>query len=637
MSSTNRLIQDLEAKIEEASQKYYTDGSSDLTDKEFDAIEAELQRLHPNSEKLNKTGSGYSVLLDNTPGAKLPHLYGEVGSLSKCRCWDEIPKNFRYTVLKASLKLDGMSAALYYKNGYLQNALTRGDGRVGIDITEKVLYFADVYKLNDETFTGCIRGEILMSNSNFAKFKEKHPDCKNARNSTAGLINSNEISEDLKLLDLVVYNVIGCESDEWPLVYNTYDKLIRFLSDNFKYVVPNKSIQLTEDSLMDDMNILKDLWYNEWPADGIVLSTPYVCYDIITHEVQYDSVAFKFPAEEVCTTVKSVEWEMTKTRYAFPRIKVEPVELAGTTVQYATGYNAKFIADNFIGPGAEIIIRKSGEIIPQVMKVIEKAEVPDIILECPDCGELLEWNGVHLCCKNETCRNAEIQDLLAWINNIVPMDNFGDKLRLKFLNEYFGDNLSVESVMSETKCSMLFGVRYGSQHRMFMEMMARLFSDKITLKSALLALNIPRLGEVTSEKLSNYPDVVERILEAAEKDDPMSILDLNGYIGDANADSIRSNLYKFKRLRFIWDRIIVNDVVAPSDRGSVAITGKLSVSRKQFESELKSAGFKVVSSVNKTTDFLITDDPNSKSSKNISADKFGTKKLTEHEFRELYI
>lgn len=637
MSSMNKLIKSLEKTIEDSSQKYYSNGSSELTDEEFDAVEAKLKQLNPESEALHRTSLGYDVYLDTTPGAKMPHLYGEVGSLIKCRCWTELPNRFRYTALKASLKLDGMSVALYYKDGYLQNAITRGDGHVGVDITEKVLYFSDVYELNDKGFTGCIRGEILMSNENFAKFKETNPNYKNARNSTAGLINSNEISENLKFLDIVVYNVIGCESDVWPKLYNTYDKLIQFLSRNFTFVVPNKSIQLDEVTLTEDMNILKDLWYDMWPADGIVLSSNDVIYNGITHEMSYDSIAFKFPAKEVCTTVKNVEWKMTKTRYAFPRINIEPVELAGTTVQYATAYNAKFIKDNYIGPGAEIIIRKSGEIIPQVMKVITKAEVPDIILECPICGETLQWNGVHLCCTNENCKNAEIQDLLVWINNIAPMDNFGDKLRLKFLEYYYHkENLSVECVMTNRKNIVASKVS-GKQHEMFANMMNQLYDGKVTLKSALLALNIPRLGDITSEKLAAYPDVVERIIEASENDDPVSILDLNGYIGDANADSIRDNLHKFKRLRFLDNRILMNDVLSTSNKGNVAITGRLSVSRKQLEYELKSAGYKVVSSVNKNTDFLITDDPNSNSSKNIAADKFNVIKITEKEFRNKYM
>ncbi|MDE5649145.1 MAG: hypothetical protein K2I33_04505 [Oscillospiraceae bacterium] len=117
-----------------------------------------------------------------------------VGSLEKCRTWDEIKSQFKNTEVDISLKLDGISVVLYYNEGKLYQALTRGDGETGIDITDKIHIILKGNRYIDTSFTGAIRGEIVMAFDNFSKFKELHPEAKNPRNSVAGIINGKEIS-----------------------------------------------------------------------------------------------------------------------------------------------------------------------------------------------------------------------------------------------------------------------------------------------------------------------------------------------------------------------------------------------------------------------------------------------------------
>lgn len=618
----------LEDKIKLEAQKYYTDGSNSVTDEEFDEMVEELKRQNPDSELL-KTGWGYDVNKDTTPGEKVAHKYGEAGSLEKARIWKEIPNNMKDKNVYVSLKLDGLSVVAYYEHGRLIRALTRGDGFIGIDITNK-LGGRCIPNQIDTDFTGAVRGEIIMPYNNFEKFKNVHPEAKNPRNSTVGLIGANEVSEDLNYLRVYMYTMFASES-EYP---ESMTDVVQWVEEYFDYTAPYIVAEIKEDSYYSTLEEIHERWEERTnlPNDGLVLTVG--INQELSGYIFYDAIAFKFPAEDKITEVEDVLWEMSKTGYYVPRVKVRPVDLSGATVTYATAFNAKYIQDNQIGKGTKIRLTRSGEVIPYIKEVLEAtgAQMPDT---CPECEERLYWNGVHLTCINLNCPNMIRQDLLAWINNVAPLDDFGDTLRLKYIYDLYGrEVVSVEDMMDTRE----IGSKYqqgGVQDNLFVQMIRLLHTTKIPANEAIMALNIPRFGDKTSVKLAQQPEVLERIMnEAMTTCDPVNLLDLNGYIGDANADAIRDNLWKFARLRYIWNRIEFKN--AAQAKGKVAITGKLSVPRKVFEKELAEAGW-TCGDISKETKFLITDNPNSSSSKNQKADKLGIQKITESEFRKMYL
>lgn len=625
--------------IAEASQKYYSDGSSNLTDDQFDALlDSELSG-DPDSY-LADVGHGYNVELDTTYGEKYQHIYGSVGSLKKCRKWKELNTTLKSRVVCPSLKLDGISCVLYYVDGKVTRVLTRGDGSIGIDITDKV---SKIFPMSvpDNSFTGAIRGEILMSYEMFDLYTKDHPEMKNPRNTTAGIINSKDGS-GVEFLSLIVYTVIASENR----VFEYYSGMHRMLEDWFGsdkvvyYKDPNKLDEKSFDSYMLD---LKDEWYGKYPADGIVLT----CEALIQEDngyVEYDAQAYKFQSEVVVSEVIDVDWSMSKTRYAVPRVHISPIQIAGTTVEYCTGYNARYILDNNIGPGTIVTVEKRGEIIPNINDVIQPS-FAHMIDQCPDCGTDLIWDGVHLKCPNPECSNAIIQDTLVWLDKLVPTDFLGDKLKIKFLSELVHDNvirdMSVDSIMKST---YVYPERDDEvQRTTFAKMWNNLHSDSdILMDDAIQALNVPRFGSVTSKKLSDYPNVVNHIINNAvnyinEDDDTLDsdlYTTLCNDIGNANADSVKQYLAKFARLRYIQNRLSTS--IEDDIKGHVAVTGKLSVKRSEFEKELKACGW-ILGNISKSTSFLITDDPNSSSSKNREADKFGITKVSELEFRSKYM
>lgn len=629
---------ELEKKIKEAAQAYYTDGSSDLTDDEFDALVDQLKQEQPNSDLL-KTGWGYEASLDSTPGQKVKHRYGRAGSLEKCRTWQELGKDIQTSKIDVSLKLDGISVVLYYVSGELQIALTRGDGEIGIDITDKVTKIFPS-NVNDISFTGAVRGEILMSYEEFEKFKFAHPEAKNPRNSTAGIINGKDTYADLKYLNLVVYTIVGIENNEINTdIDEIRNKLVEMFGES--RVVPHTSlIELTEDSAIETFNQLRNEWYGVVPADGLVLTCRKATINS-NNAIEYNAKAFKFAAEQKECEVIEVEWNMSKTRYAVPKIHIKPVGLSGTTVEYCTAYHAAYVRDNSIGPGTVLKIQKRGEIIPNVDEVVKPSEA-QMITHCPDCGKELSWNGVHLQCTNPNCSNAIQQDTLIWMTNIAPKDGLGDKLKLKMLDILLDakliDDISIESIMN-CKASLSSNTESVKQNE-FAEMWNDLHTKEVTMVNALLALNVPRIGGVTAIKLSQHPAYVWMLADLAFIGDKTLPLSISAYlcraIGQANTQAIEDNLWKFERLRYIKHRVKSVSTPAAESRGKVAITGKLSVKRSDFEKELRDKGY-TPGDISKDTKFLITDDPNSSSSKNKKADQWGIVKITEEDFRKKYM
>lgn len=615
----------LEKMIQHAAQKYYQDGTSELSDQQFDEMVDKVRKENPDSEVL-RTSWGYNVDQDSTEGERRPHLYNEVGSLRKCHNWNEYNGDFfGDCAVDASLKLDGISVVLYYGNGELIEALTRGDGFTGIDITEKLRAALPSYYIAlKRPWSGAIRGEILMSYSKFEEFKRIHPDAKNPRNSTAGLINKKDSADEIaKFLNVVCYSIVGDLNSDYLKtdVRRIRSTLIEFFPE--EAVVPHTLIEVNPMSFDTRMCELRSRWYGKYPADGIVL-TKLVADHMPNGAVTYDAKAFKFPSEELETTVIDVEWAMSKTNYAVPRIHVETVELAGTQVSYCTGYNAAYIRDNFIGPGTKVAIEKRGEIIPNINSVIKStyAELPDY---CPVCGAKLEWVGVHLACTNPECDNQSMQDMLIYLNYIAPVKGLGDNIKLKYLSE----------LLTEFSINALYNARYhfdtiygDSGHRALMkEMLTKLLdiNEKVSAVSALCALNIPRVGEITAKKL------IKCKYALLHPDEPGSDHAIQAAVGGATTASIFENEEKLYWLHILGPKIIWE--VAES--GRVAVTGELSVKRNEFKKELEAAGY-TLGDVNKSCIALVCNEISS-SSKCKKAQELGIPILTEAQFRGAYL
>lgn len=630
-----QMIKGLESDIRTLSQKYYEDGTSPVSDEEFDRLLLDLKVVDPKNPLLTVVGHGYDVNEDSTYGVKVDHMYGVVGSLNKVHNWSELDDGLKNRLVVCLLKLDGISCVLYYKNSKLVRALTRGDGVVGIDITSKLKVIApDLVNLSLDGFTGAIRGELVMKFNDFDKFKIRNPEAKNPRNSTAGLINKKQIDEeDLKCISFILYSIMASGNIGYVIDYGGVLYLLSQLHETVPYKLVNS---LEEDSFDFQMSYIHSEFQRSGiPDDGLVLADNTLVKERDEYHsefmVSWNSQAYKFPSDVKETSVKNVEWNLSKTGYLIPKVNFDDIQLAGTSVSYATAFNAKYVKDMNLHTGSVVKITKSGEIIPYILEVRNEDDkvygLPEV---CPECGERLSWNGVHLQCTNDDCTGKLIWDVIWWIKSIAPADGLSDTLIQKFATKY---NIhKIKDIYDLPHMEASEGT--GKQEALFIQSIEGCKNNKIDMATAIRACNVPRFGQKTCKLCNEFYDVIVDCL----KDGFVSSQNkMKLKIGNANLDAFTSNFNKILNVNYILQNVVKVEEAEVEYQGDVCITGKLSVKRKDFENELKSFGWNPVSSVKKSTKFLITDNPSSGSSKNKSADKYGVPKISEGEFRGEYL
>lgn len=623
-------IKALERKIKEASDAYYS-GNAIMTDDEWDELVDELRAINPNSSVLNSVGWGFEPT-----GDKKPHKYQIVGSLGKAREYKKISALLRDKEVILSVKLDGISAVLYFIKGKLTMALTRGNGKEGKDITNKINRIVKIMRMNNEDsiigsdFTGAIRGELIITNSDWANLKNHTDEYKNSRNAVAGIINKDTIDYTIDYISFIAYNVLGVENTN----KNNYTQtqILNALSGVFSAnnVVLHETVTLNENT---DLEQYYKKWAVEYPTDGVVITDNNLI--VRNNVVTYNQQAYKFQSERKYSRVVNIDWNLTKTNKLVPTIEIEPIELAGATITRATAFNAQYVKDNNIYIGSVVEIERSGEVIPKIIRTVSAPDISEWFMPnvCPVCGSELVWSSVDLVCESPDCPNIAYRDLQQWVNVIGETDGIGDTLMFKFLDE--ANITCIDDLYNKDWIHRISG---GVQASKFVDAMNKVLYGNVTLDKALLALNIPRLGKTTCKTLKShsefcrtlFSDIITlgSITETTEKD-------LLNIVGVATTSSIVNNIRRLKNIKYIVDRIVYEkSSTVTASKGKVAITGKLSMKRSEFEKILNDAGY-TVDNLTKDTLYLITDDPNSGSSKNVKADKLGIKKITESDMLAL--
>ena len=353
---------------------YYND-CPEISDAEYDLLRVQAYNQHPADPYFNQVGS-------SVRGGKIPLPY-PMGSLDQVRTDSDIENWLKRVQPEGCLvitdKLDGVSGLLVYNYGKLQIAYSRGNGVEGADITRHVVNMPRAVLEIPVKGKVAVRVEFIIRKDTFeSKFSGKF---KNARNMVAGCLNSKEC-----LLEYLsqIYPVVTSLED-YPStmhIYSRVDALMAITQLGMKTV--ESSVIKVHLSSTDHFKEMLQLAVDNsaFQLDGIVISTN--CVDTLQKRVgnlnPLHSVKFKSPSaySTVETTVVGVHWDISKSGYLKPRVEVDPVELCGTTVTFASGFNGRFIMQNNIGRGTTILITKSGDVIPHIVEVLvsTKADMP---------------------------------------------------------------------------------------------------------------------------------------------------------------------------------------------------------------------------------------------------------------------
>jgi len=637
----------------EAKKAYYTDSKPIMDDHTFDTLEDLLRKINPYHRIFTKVGtSHFNTGFDKKKHSMPMGSQNKVNKIEDLIHYFELKKIPTNTDFVVQPKCDGISLEIEYKNGKLIDAITRGDGEIGDVITQNVVKMKNFVKEFKDNFSGSVRCEIVMLETDFQKLNEiiKSLPVKgggpavagtegfysNSRNATSGISQrlDGKYSElcSLYAVDVFCRDVLQNVSTE-------QDK-INFLKHHGFVTVEDLHCQNFDqiEKIYQEFLFEKRKKY-PFEIDGLVIK---INDTQLEHQLGSKNnrpkgqVAYKFPARSSQTRIINIGWQVGPMGTITPVAEVDPIEISGAVITFASLANYDLIKEKNINIDDIVEIQRRGDVIPHIENVITKINPGHIIAPevCPSCNTKLIVDNKFLKCPNIQKCSAQVLGSLKLFCNTLEIKGISEKTIDKLYKEKL---IRLPGDFYDLKISdfeKLFGLGHKSGTNIINEIQNK---KTLTLKQILDASIIPNFSSQRIIQLIN-----------AGFDTPKKILNIT--IDQLESlPGIQITLAK-KIYQGIQDRrdfiMSILDHVETHDRASLpsklkglsfAITGSLEKPRKQIEDQIISLGGQIASSVSKNTDYLITNETESNSSKFINAKKFGTKIITETEFESLAV
>ena len=653
--------QELVEILEKYSYEYYVLDNPSVSDAEYDDKLSELENLEKLFPELITRNSPTQRIIGQvlTGFNKIHHKYqmlslGDVFNLEELRIWDRKlceNLNVKNVTYNAEMKIDGLAMSLVYENGELLYCATRGDGTTGEDVTTNVLTIPSIpthIKIKERVE---IRGEVYMPKASFielnkARKEAGEPLFANARNAAAGSIRNldSNVAKSRKL-DAWWYYL------EEPEKFNikTQAEALDFIESLGFKVNPERKVL----SNFEEINKYVEEYNKKrnslpYDIDGIVLKVN----DLSLHEeIGYTAktpkwaIAYKFPPEEVITKLKDIIYTVGRTGKITPNAVLEPVKVAGSTVQRATLHNEDFIKDKDLMVGDYVILRKAGDIIPEVVTPVyarrDGSQVPfKMITNCPDCGsELVKIEAMHFCL-NKNCPSRKIESLIHFASkDAMDIEGMGDKVCEQFFAEKFIQSIPDIYRLANYKENIIQieGWSYKSTESL-LEAIEN--SKKKSLEKLLFGLGIKEVGEKMAKVLARFYKNIDRLMSESEE----NLLKIND-IGEVCAASIYKYFHDEENIKLINElkQLGINMNYLGSEtinennyfyNKKIVLTGTLSkYGRKEATEILENLGAHVSSSVSKVTDLVIYGEE--AGSKLDKANKLNVRVMNEEEFLDI--
>ena len=654
----NQIV-DIVNELNKASEAYYNTGQPIMSDAEFDNKLEELRQLE------EETG----IVLSNSPthnvGATVLDNIKEVThetpmlSLEKCHSTEEIVKFANEHKLVTSVKLDGLTVRLTYKDGDLILAESRGNGVVGSDVTEHVKQFTNVPLHINKEGTYIIDGEALIKLDDFAEIN-KNGEYKNSRNLAAGTLSS---------LDTSIVKDRKLSWYAWEIV-DGYDKKINSFSHNLLEakklgfeVVPYVLI-LPKYICDETINIILNLAGNNFlPQDGVVFKFDDVKYGKSLGNTSHhfrNGIAYKVFNDSVETTLRDIEWSSGKTGILTPVAIFDSVDIEGSEVSRASLHNIS-VMNEILGrswKGQKIGVYKANMIIPAVRwaEQFDASKFNDLILDvsyinipdkCPICGQptkiVKENDSEVLCCTNEACKGRLLGKLTCAVSkNALNIDGLSESTIEKFIN--FGWLNSIQDIyylaIHENKMKALDGFGDKSVEKLLSSIEK---SRNTNLERFLYSLSIPLLGKSASKMIAEAVDYNFDVFMHHMTMTGAKYFKYIPGVGDVLIKSLDdyfekncSNILKLSK-EFVFEtkgNYKTNDLL---NGKTFVITGSLNhySNRNELKEVIESNGGKVSGSISSKTSYLINNDIDSTSSKNKKAKSLGIPIINEEDFANM--
>ena len=668
----------LRSEIEYHNNLYYNEDNPIISDMEYDFLIRELKELeqkYPELLEYNKNGENsptekiggtasekFSKVRHRVPMLSLSNTYNisEIEDfdkrVKKIILAENIENNSKELEYILELKLDGLSISLIYENGMLVQAVTRGDGQIGEDVTENIREIPTIPKKLKENISLEVRGEIILPISSFNRINQEREDegedvFANPRNAASGTIRQLDktiVAE--RGLDCYLYYLVNAENYgiKTHLESIEYIEKLGFKTTKiFEKYTDFKKLEEAIDKWHDDRKKL------DYETDGLVIKVNnFALYETLGYTTKSPrwAIAYKFPAEQVKTKLMDVTFQVGRTGVITPVAELEAVNLSGSVVKRASLHNFDEIRRKDIKIGDNVIVEKAAEIIPQVVNVVfddrtgEEIEIQEPA-NCPVCNSKLahEEGLVALKCHNPLCPEKVKRQIAYFVSrDAMNISGLGDKIVEKFielgkiktivdiysLKEYREELENLEKMGQKSVDNLINNIE-ASKNRDF--------------SKVLYALGIPFVGKFNANLLTKNFENIENLKNQSIE----NLLSVKG-IGDKVAIAVNTFLNNENNWKIITDlqNIGLQFAINESDLKEIAdnpikgknflATGKLQkYKRNDIKDIILSKGGNYLSAVSKNLDFLIAGEK--AGSKLEKAEKLGVRVLTEEEFEKEFL
>lgn len=648
---TRNRMKELVSILNKASEAYYAQDTEMMSNYEYDRLYDELTQL----EEI--TG----VTLADSPTVhvgyeaveELPKERHErpMLSLAKTKSREELRDWLNGKEALLSWKLDGLTIVLTYMGGKLAKAVTRGNGEVGEVVTNNARVFRNVPVSIPYQGELVVRGEAVISYSEFEKINSRIDDVeakyKNPRNLCSGSVRqlNNEITA-ARNVNLYVFSLVKAEGVDF---HNSRAEQFKFLTKQGFDVVENRLVN--SDTIMDEITYFENkIQSYDIPSDGLVLIYEDIAYGQSlgrTAKFPRDAIAFKWADELRETVLLEMEWSASRTGLINPVAIFEPVELEGTTVSRASVHNISIVRGFKLGIGDHITVYKANMIIPQIAENLTQSDTLEIPSVCPVCGQPTQIRQVNdvqsLYCNNPDCDAKKIKAFTLFVSrDALNVDGLSESTLEKFLARgflhEFADIFKLSRYEQEITQMDGFGEK---SYRNLAESIER--ARDTTLARVIYGLGIENVGVANAKLLCRY---FQYSLDAIRQATVEELSDVDG-VGEVIATGIYEFFHRDDRMRqldhLLQEVHLAQETVDENTQTlagmSFVITGSLEhyENRNALKAEIEDRGGKVTGSVTGKTVCLINNDTASQSSKNKKAKELGVPVISEEEFMERYL